>query len=502
MMKKLLLSGFCVALLVSSTTAVLANGNSSTEEQVARLEAMLNEQAARIEQLQSQLVSAAAQDQDMARTEAMKQQIREVLSEQEFRESLMPSMMTAGYDKGFFIKSSDEKFMMKINGRMQFRWTHYASQSKNRYLNPRRQVNDRTGFDINEMRLIFSGYAYTKDLSYVFELQADGNGANYGQFYAYVNYRFSDPFQVRAGLFKIAGTRQQMTGSDQLQFVHRTMTDTVFSLGRGVGVRFWGQLFEKRVDWYLDVVNSLNGPGNRTITNDMNTPTGTMMDGNPALVFRTVWHALGEKPGEDLKGEGDLQRLAYPAMDIGFHYAFNEDEGDTNTMVIPFPLPRRPLGVGGYGLTNTNGMQIHQFGVDTAFKYMGFSATGEYYFRILDPRRAGRQPFTPYWLLTQQRDTVVMHGAYLQLGYMLPIPGMEDKFEAVARVGGIQAVGQDYEGTWEYGGGLNYYIEGHKVKLQTDVVKIYEAPISSQAVSLANVNDSALVWRVQLQVGF
>ena len=501
-MKKVLFAGFCVALLVNVASPLLADGNADTQEQVARLEAMLNEQAARIEQLQTQLASASAQDENAARTDAMKQQIREVLSEQEFRESLMPSMMTAGYDKGFFIKSSDEKFMMKMNGRVMFRWTHYGSQSNNRYLTPRRERNDRTGFDVEELRLSFKGHAYTKDLTYKIELRADGNGANYSQYDAYVDYRFSDAMHVMAGLFKIAGTRQQMTSSSELQFVHRTMTDSVFSLGRGVGVRFWGQLFDKRLDWYLDVVNSLNGPGNRTITNDMNTPTGTMMDSNPALVFHAIWHALGEKPGEDLKGEGDLQRLSYPALDIGFHYAFNEDEGDTNTLTIPFPINRRPLGVGGFGQTNSNGMQIHQFGFDTAFKYMGFSATGEYYLRMLDSRRAGRAPFTPYWLMTGQGDTVVMHGAYLQLGYMLPIPGMEDKFELVARAGGIQAVGEDYEGSWEYGGGLNYYIEGHKVKLQTDVVKIYEAPTSGSAISIANVNDNALVWRVQLSFGF
>ena len=49
---------------------------------------------------------------------------------------------------------------------------------------------------------------------------------------------------------------------------------------------------------------------------------------------------------------------------------------------------------------------------------------------------------------------------------------------------------------------LNYYFEGHNVKLQTDVTKIYEVPISDSYASLANVNDDALIWRVQLQVAF
>ena len=122
--------------------------------------------------------------------------------------------------------------------------------------------------------------------------------------------------------------------------------------------------------------------------------------------------------------------------------------------------------------------------------------------RMVDPRRAGRRPFTPWWLLTRQGDTTVQHGAFVQAGYFLPIPGLERKIEAVARVGGISTLANGQEGTWEYAAGLNYYIEGNKVKLQTDVTKITEVPISSNYSSLANVNDDALIWRVQLQVAF
>ena len=63
-------------------------------------------------------------------------------------------------------------------------------------------------------------------------------------------------------------------------------------------------------------------------------------------------------------------------------------------------------------------------------------------------------------------------------------------------------MGGGTEGSWEYAGGLNYYIQGDNVKLQTDLTRIYEAPISNNYSSLANVNDDVLVWRVQLQVAF
>jgi hypothetical protein len=90
----------------------------------------------------------------------------------------------------------------------------------------------------------------------------------------------------------------------------------------------------------------------------------------------------------------------------------------------------------------------------------------------------------------------------VQLGYFLPIPGLEKKLEVAARAGGISALANGQEGTWEYGAGLNYYIQGHNVKLQTDVNKVTEVPVTSSSNSLANVNDDALIWRVQLQLAF
>ena len=79
---------------------------------------------------------------------------------------------------------------------------------------------------------------------------------------------------------------------------------------------------------------------------------------------------------------------------------------------------------------------------------------------------------------------------------------MERKFEVVGRAGGLSTLSSQKEGTWMYAAGLNYYIEGHKVKLQTDLTKVTEVPLSSSTYSLANVNDDALIWRVQLQVAF
>ena len=347
------------------------------------------------------------------------------------------------------------------------------------------------------VRLMFSGHAYTPDLTYLIKLHADSPAAYDVQImYAFLNYRFIDEFQVKAGVFQLVGTRAGFNSSANMQFVEYPVTEAVFGTGTGVGVRFWGQLYDKKLEYFLDVVNSINGTGNRTITADP-----AEMDNNPAIAFRAVWHACGDVPTRDFVSWADIEHKTMPCVDLGFNYVFNDDDGDTATTRIPF-VRNTPTG-GAFGLTSTNGVQVNHFGLDAAFKYQGFSLSGEYMLRLLDVRRGGRTPFAPLWQLTADDATTAMHGGYVQAGYFLPIPGHEKKIEAVARVGGIttNAGPGGAEGTWVYAAGLNYYFQGNKVKLQTDVTRVDEVPTSANSW-LANVNDGALIWRVQLQVAF
>jgi len=496
-----------LALLTQPVWAQDATAPAGRDERAARLETLLAAQQRQIETLQQQVAAAAQQDTDKARVEQMKQQIREVLSEREFRESLMPATTQAGYDQGFYIRSSDDKFLMKFNGQWQFRWTHYGTRSANRYLAPGFRRHDRTGFDIVRMNLDISGHAYDKDLTYFLEFgSAAPNGYDTVLNYGWVNYRFRDEFQVRAGLFRVKSTRANVTSNARYQMVESPTMDAVFGLNDGLGVEFWGQLAEKKVEYYLDVVNSADNPATQTITNDEDLYTRGR-DNTPAILARLVWHALSgatrqplPDPAAHFATWSDIEHHTEPALDLGFHYVFNQDEY-AGTMRIPFPR-KTFFQPGGFGLTSSDGLQINQFGVDAGFKYMGFSATGEYVIRLLDVRNADRAPFTPLYQLTGDSSTNAQHGAYVQCGYFLPIPGWEDKFEVTARVGGVSTLAGGQEGTWEYAGGLNYFIKGHRVKLQTDVVKVSEVPISNPTWSLANVNDDALIWRVQLQVAF
>lgn len=476
-------------------------GPTADEERIARLEALVQQQQGELQKFRQQFAEAGRQNLDAERAELMRRQIREILSEKEFRESLMPSALTAGYDNGFYIRSADDQFLLKFNGLLQFRWTYYDAQRRNHYLAPRLQRDDRTGFDVERVRFWMSGNAWSPDLTYYLQVGGDASGAyDAAIYYAWVNYRRADEFQMKFGIFDLATTRNTMGDDAAQHFIDRPVFDAVYGLGTGLGVRLWGQLFQKRLEYFADIVNSTADGENvalgRTITGDP-----AELDNNPAFVAKLLWHALGEAVPNDFVGDSDSEFHKSPALDFGLHYAFNDDHGDRATTRLPFPLRRTP-GAGGFGLTTINGTQINQFGVDAAFKWQGFSVLGEYAVRLVDPRRAGGAPYTPLYLLTGEESTVAQHGGLLSVGYFLPIPGLEKKLEVVGRVGGISTLAEGHEGVWEYGGGLNYYIKGNNVKLQADVTRVYEVPITSSYSSLANVNDDALIFRIQLQMGF
>ena len=499
----LLTLGLGVARVAAQSPATMP----AAEEHVAALEAALDVQRERLAALQQQ-VAAMQHASEELRADVLREQIRAVLAEPDFRAGLVPGAVQAGYNRGFFIRSSDDRFSLRFNARLQFRWTHYgvSSRSPNTLRGARR--SDRTGFDVSRAYYTFSGHAYDKNLT--FGVIFDGSeyvGYDFGILHMWVNYRFVDEFQIMTGIFRVSGTRANAdTGT--MQLVETPIMEEAYTFHRGLGVRLWGKLRRGAAvegQYRLDILNSLGTPNTRSIVTDEEL-FARGHDNNPAIVFRTIWSLLGRHcryPEEEIDYASASCDLAYhtePAFNIGGHYAFKEDEHD-GTLRIPVAR-RGPFPDGGFAPASSEGLQLHQFGADAGFLFRGFSATFEYVLRLIDVRQAGGSPRAPLFQLSGEDSTTAQHAAYVQCGYFLPIPGLERRIELAGRVGWMHVATGGSNTAWEYAGGLNYYISGHRVKLQTDVTRITEAPFAFSTNSLANVNDDALVWRVQLQVAF
>ncbi len=481
-------SRFLVALILGAFLALpqLAQADQQGEDLQARLDrlqSLVDQQQQTIDDLEAKLNLAGAEDWDAARVEEVKKVVKEVLADADFRESLYPDVMQVGYDGGFYIKSSDEAFLLNISGVMQIRWTGNNRQTDN----PRRQgfqpQDDVNGFEIEKLFLTFAGHIHTDKLTYQVTVMGDTDLAhNWQTYYAFVNYEVMPEFQIAAGLMDMPQGRQFMNWDSSLQFVDRSMVEEAFFLGQSIGVMFHGTL-AKRLTYQAGIFNGVNNP--------TDSPSRDQLDTNFAFASRMIAHILGEGINE----ETDLQFSKDPLLDVAISMYYNDDNGDLNGPGLLYSIPDRiryGRGIGGNATADATGTDYFGFGTDVAFRYRGFSATAEYYMRSVDSDTR----FSQWELLTLRRDSTHVQGGYVQAGYFI-IP---KKLELATRVGGIWDNGND--NTWEYTFGVNYYPwSSHNFKIQADYTYIPEAAGTFDWINV-NQNDEISMFRVQLQAAF
>jgi len=498
-----------VVLLLLGPVAAMAGGpgdgalasadREALKDQIDRLESLIERQDQTLQRQDETIAELQKQVQrpdaslEAARVDQVRELVGEVMRNSEFRESLFPDTVQVGYDKGFYLRSADEQFLLKINGRLAMRYTYYNDQKRNRSVAVRQRFSDRSGLEIERLRVGFSGHLWGKNLTYRIEADGDTDGQHrWKNQYAWMAYKFADELRVRVGLFKVPFGRQETENSGRLMLVDRGLANEVFNLDRSLGVAVFGTLLDKKLDYWVAVTNGWDNENDRFGRSDPDRE----MDQNPAVVARLVWHALGTYG----KGESDLSYHEDPALEVGLSFGYMDDNGDNATPTLIYAIPDFFRdGFGGFANTNTNGTNLTQFGADAGFKWRGLAATAEYWLRIVDVSDTNLLGLAaPYFVATADDDTFHQQGLQAQVGYFL-IP---KKLELAARVGAVWDIGPGSEGVWEYAGGLNYYLQGHNCKLQVDVTKINELPIRGSSANFADVNDDVTMFRAQLQVAF
>ncbi|MAT82145.1 MAG: hypothetical protein CMJ29_10955 [Phycisphaerae bacterium] len=118
-----------VGVLTGATTIMLAGtAFAATPSADMNMQARLEAAEAKIAELSSQ------QDADWLteqRAEEIREIVQDVLADADTRASLQGSNMSAGYDDGFVISSSDGKWMLRINGLLQNRWVLSRNETRN-----------------------------------------------------------------------------------------------------------------------------------------------------------------------------------------------------------------------------------------------------------------------------------------------------------------------------------------------------------------------------------
>jgi phosphate-selective porin OprO and OprP len=493
-MRSMLLAAVVLGIVVSiSPLPVLADGQAGEPAKAAapadlqnrldRLQTLVEQQQQTIEQLETKLNVANSTDMNAARVEEIKKVVREVMADGQFRESLYPDVVQVGYDHGFYIKSSDEAFLLNIQGLLQVRYVGNERQRDNPRIQGRNPQDDVNGFEISKLFLTFAGHIHTDKLTYQITVKGDTVVSNqWTTYYAFVNYEVVEEFQVQAGIMDIPQGRQFLTWDSKLQFCDRSLAEETFGLGQSAGVMFHGTLV-KRVSYMAGVFNG--------IANPWDSPSREELDTNFAYAARLVGHLLGQ----GIDDETDLEFSKDPKLDIGTSFYYNDDNGDRTGPGLLYNIPERirsGRGIGGNAVTDATGTDYFGFGADVAFRYRGFSLTAEWFLRSVD----SDSEYSPWFLMTTRDGSSHSQGGYIQAGYFI----VPKRLEVAARMGGVWDNGDD--NTWEYSFGVNYYPFGsHNFKIQADFTHIDEASVTSDWIDV-NQNDSVNLFRVNLQAAF
>ena len=321
--------------------------------------------------------------------------------------------VSVGYDKGVYIKTDDGKNKLKINVHLQPQYQTLVMEGQ----------DDVHTFQIRRGQIHFTGNAFSENLTYRVQYEAIGgrtNTTNEGELRAdqlldaYINYKFMDEIEIRAGQFKPYYNREELTSDTKLNFVDRSTLNDVVSLGRDLGLAIHGKVFDKKLEWALYLTNEGNNVNRTNFNSEL------LMGG------RFVYNIMGNHGYE----QGDVK-----------------DSEDHHLAVAVAGNYNRP--------SNADQNDMMAMAGDVAYRHRGFSLVGEGHFvRDLDA------------------DATVL-GFIGQVGYFI----VPEKFEVALRGIGVVPTQSAVVNGYEYGGSFNYYFKGHDLKLQADYAMLINSPL-------------------------
>ncbi|MFD2034974.1 porin [Belliella marina] len=361
------------------------------------------------------------------------------------------------YGKGLEITAPDSLFQMNIRFRMQNRFAFYTP------------LADKFGIEeiearVRRLRLRLDGFVYSPRLTYVIQLSFTRGDMDYDvtQFPniirdAFVRYQVTDRFSLGVGQTKLPGNRQRVNSSGDLQLPDRSIVNATFNIDRDFGIQAY---FIENVYVLRGAIST--GEGRNVLSTDAGL----------AYTLRGEFLPFGHFTNGGDYFEADLMREPSPKLSIGFSYSYNN-----NTL--------RTGGQLGHYLHE--GRDLKTVMADFLLKYNGLSISSEYINRQTpDPLTFSPQGEVRYIRAGQ--------GENYQVGYLMP-----SDFELVGRYSRLvpmPEIRQFERDVREFTLGLNKYVKGHRVKLQTDITL-------QQQESFLDGKDSRrqLITRFQIEVG-
>src|SRR3989304_4429638 len=152
--------------------------------------------------------------------------------------------LQSGYDNGFYIKSADDQFMMKIGGYL---------QTDMRFFESGEDSSNSNTFDIRRARIGVSGYLFKH---FEYKLQTELDTADNNLTDAFINVNYTPLIQLQVGQFKKPIGYENPLSSNFTDFVERALVvENISGFARDIGAMLHGRIFEKSLAYYLGMFN-------------------------------------------------------------------------------------------------------------------------------------------------------------------------------------------------------------------------------------------------------
>lgn len=334
-------------------------------------------------------------------------------------------------EKGFSVRE-DDAFLLNIRFRMQ-----------NRIGLRSRSIQDWTVDEIEarvrRLRLRFDGFVGNQALRYYIQLsfsRSDLDFDNSGESRlvrdAMVYYHFNPHFYIGLGQSKLPGNRQRVTSSGNLQLADRSIANNQFTMDRDFGL--------------FAYYNLPLGVGVYSLKSVLSTGEGRNVnrtDGGLAYTLRSEWLPMGAFADGGDYSEGDLAFERQPKLSLAATYGYNAKTTNTGGQI---------------GLPLAEAVNLRSWVADAVFKYRGHACLAEFFYRSANKAQA----------ITPAADLVnIPVGTAWNTQYSYTWHSIWEGVFRYSRVNRTDFAA--FRQQEELRLGVNRYINGHRIKLQTHV---------------------------------
>ena len=310
-------------------------------------------------------------------------------------------------------------------------------------------------------------------------MQMDGNtdsGTAVSLIDAWTAWHFSDAFQIQAGQRKVPGSRNWLLGAFDTRLADRAFSNEFFRPSRTTGVWFVGDPTDD-THYELMLGQGFNTQGL--------TPAET--NNNFAVGGSAWWDVVGHYGAAR---PSDFEIHKDPAVRIGSSWVSavvgtpGHQSVEADFLRLTDGTRLTEPGAMAPGATVT-GFDVTLLAIDAAYKYRGWSANGEYFWRSVTNLKAN----------LPVPDVGLQQGFYVEGGFFV-LPQQLELNSQFAYVTGKQ------KSTSSYATGFSYYPrKSQNFKFTIDATLIDGSPTNSTGSDVL-VGDDGVLVRAQWQVVF